>query len=194
MAVSQKEKTEITHNQLKATALKLFLDKGYEQTGIKEIAENSGYAVGSFYRHWKSKQQILMEIWDDFASDFIRGSIENAPTQGNELKMVDYLIARSDQFAQHEITKNIFLTSQILSAQSGYEDISQWASKYTEMLYNFLKRISKSEDENKLRSTASIMHTILNAHAMQNTNTFKLSAFDNDTLACCLISIIKGCI
>lgn len=30
MAIRQKEKTEITHNQLKTTALKLFLDKGYK--------------------------------------------------------------------------------------------------------------------------------------------------------------------
>lgn len=193
MAKKQQEKSQMTRLELKECCLELFLTKGYEETTIKDITNGAGYAVGSFYRHWASKQQILMELWDDFASDFIQQSIKNAPQNPDIYTMVDYLIKRSDKFSQNEMTKKLYLTSHILSTQQGYEDISQWAKGYTDMLYNFLKSTSNNKDEKRLLSTASIIHTILNAHAMQNTEPHIVSAFDNDTLACCLISIIKEC-
>lgn len=53
-----------TKENLKNSALKLFLKKGYEKTTIGEIESAAGLAprAGSFYRHFKSKQQLLIEI------------------------------------------------------------------------------------------------------------------------------------
>ena len=61
-----------THQQLKEQALALFLEKGYEQTGIQEITERTGVAVGSFYRHFSCKEEIFVEIWDEYAANNIR--------------------------------------------------------------------------------------------------------------------------
>lgn len=193
MATKQQIKSKMTRQEVKESCLHLFLERSYEETSIKDITENAGYAVGSFYRHWQSKQQILLELWDDFASDFIRQSIENAPKDQDIKNMVDYLIQRSDKFSENKITKKLYLTTQILSAQQGYDDLSELAKHYTDMLYQFLKTTSENKNDKKLRSTASIMHTILNAHAMQYTEPHIVSGFDNETLACCLISIINSC-
>ena len=56
-----------THDLLKKQALALFLEKGYEQTSIQEITERAGLAVGSFYRHFPCKEEIFVEIWDEYA-------------------------------------------------------------------------------------------------------------------------------
>lgn len=188
----QKEKTEMTRNELKNAAMHLFLNRGYEETAIKDITGFAGYAVGTFYRHWKSKQQLLMELWDDFASDFIQQSVENAPAHADKQEMIKYLISRSNIFSEHEITQKLLLTSQILSAQSGYEDISEWARHYTEMLYRFLSESSGSQDEKSLRSMAAIMHTILNAHAIQNVEPNIISHFDESTLSKCLLAMVNS--
>lgn len=193
MAVKQKEKTEITRKELKNAALQMYLNKGYEETSIKDITNLAGYAVGTFYRHWKSKQQLLMELWDNFASDFIKESIKNSPEHVDKQRMIEYLIMRSNTFAEHEITIKLFLTSQIISAQSSYEDISEWAHNYTDMLYRFLRDSSGTSDETFLHSMASIMHTLLNAHAIQKVEPHIINNFDNKTLSQCLLAMVNAC-
>jgi AcrR family transcriptional regulator len=193
MAVKQKEKTQMTRRELKSAALHLYISKGYEETAIRDITDYADYAVGTFYRHWQSKQQLLMELWDDFASAFIKESVENKPQNATARQMIDYLMLRSNAFSEHEITKKLFITSQILSAQSGYEDISAWAQEYTEMLYRFLRESASNADETYLRSTAAIMHTILNAHAIQNVEPHIVSRFDDRALAECLLAMVSAC-
>lgn len=51
--------------RLKAAALQLFTEHGYEQTSIDEIAANAGVAVGGFYQHFRSKKQLLLTLMDE---------------------------------------------------------------------------------------------------------------------------------
>ena len=41
----------------------LFSTKGFKKTNIKEIAENAGIGVGTFYNYFASKEQLLIEIY-----------------------------------------------------------------------------------------------------------------------------------
>ncbi|MEF9840884.1 MAG: helix-turn-helix domain-containing protein, partial [Lachnospiraceae bacterium] len=63
MGIKQQEKTVQTKQEMKKAAKELFLQKGYDATSIQDIADKAAYSVGSYYRQWKSKQQIFMEIW-----------------------------------------------------------------------------------------------------------------------------------
>lgn len=45
-----------------ASAIRLFGERGYVQTSITEITKDAGYAKGSFYRHWTSKDDLFLKI------------------------------------------------------------------------------------------------------------------------------------
>ena len=120
MGTRQQEKSEMTRNELKESAKKLFLTKGYEETSIQDIADAAGYSVGSVYRQWKSKQQLFMEIWDEYVSCFIRESVINAPEAPGNEEMIDYLLKRSKEFAEMDISKKLYGTSMTLSAAYEY--------------------------------------------------------------------------
>lgn len=51
--------------RLKAAALSLFGEKGYEGASIDEIAGRANLAVGGFYLHFRSKRQLLLVLMDD---------------------------------------------------------------------------------------------------------------------------------
>lgn len=194
MGIRQQEKSEMTRNELKESAKRMFLSKGYEETSIQDIAEAAGYSVGSVYRQWKSKQQLFMEIWDEYVSCFIRESVINAPEAPGCEEMIDYLMRRSNEFAGMEMSKKLYGTSMMLSAQYDYEGLADWAHKYQQMLYLFLKQVSRTENEEKLKTAANIMHCVLNADAMRVAEVKSPRyEFEQKALRECLLAIVNTC-
>lgn len=50
--------------ELLKIAYEMFISKGYENTSVDEIIEMAGIAKGTFYYHFKSKEQLLEEVID----------------------------------------------------------------------------------------------------------------------------------
>ena len=48
-----------TKRRIFETAVKLFAEKGYENTGIDEITAVAGYAKGALYYHFETKEDLL---------------------------------------------------------------------------------------------------------------------------------------
>lgn len=46
------------------SSIKLFCDKGIQQTSIDEIAKSAGVAKGTIYLYFKNKEEIVFTIWD----------------------------------------------------------------------------------------------------------------------------------
>lgn len=44
------------------TAIRAFLELGYQQTGIREIAKRANVSLGNLYNHFPSKEAVLVEI------------------------------------------------------------------------------------------------------------------------------------
>ena len=54
-----------THDELRASAVCLFGEKGFNATTISEITDHAGYAKGNFYRYWKSKDDLFLNIMEE---------------------------------------------------------------------------------------------------------------------------------
>jgi len=55
---------ELTRGYILKAAAKLFRDQGYVATTLRQIAEAAGIQAGSVYYHFRSKDEILLEILD----------------------------------------------------------------------------------------------------------------------------------
>lgn len=87
---------EETVQKILDAALKLFLEKGYEQTTILDIVDNmGGMTRGAFYHHFKSKEEVLDALGDKLFYD--DNPFEKAKCQPNMtgLEKLKYLIANS---------------------------------------------------------------------------------------------------
>ena len=72
------KKTERTRARLMVTAFELFARQGYEQTTVAQIAAAAGVTEMTFYRHFGSKVQLLV---DDPYDPLIAAAISEQPVE-----------------------------------------------------------------------------------------------------------------
>ena len=75
-----------TRQNIRQTAERLFRNRGYAATGMRELAKEVGIEAPSIYNHYKSKDDLLREICLDIASQFFKAfdtidKTEKSPTK-----------------------------------------------------------------------------------------------------------------
>ena len=126
-------------------ALGLFAERGYEATTIEEIAHQAGVAVGGFYQHFASKQQLLLVLMDNLLDGIkdlsdqcaidntseIRSSIERVVRQG---LLIDWAYVGAYR-AWREATA---LNGELRTL---HEQLEQWTAQQIEHMLHTLLQI-----------------------------------------------------
>lgn len=50
---------------LKDAALRLFVERGIDGTGIRELARAAGYSEAAVYRHWTNKDDLVRSLYEE---------------------------------------------------------------------------------------------------------------------------------
>ncbi|TIH12904.1 TetR/AcrR family transcriptional regulator [Marinifilum sp. JC120] len=91
MARKQQEKSLQTKKELMEAANELFGKKGFMETTVAEITKHAGYAKGSFYRHWVSKDKLFLEIVEEKLTEY-RNSRDDRLDKAESLEEVMNII------------------------------------------------------------------------------------------------------
>ena len=62
MPRSSREKSTETRSNIIEAAYRLFVDKGYNATPMREISQHAGVTVGAIYNHFNTKEEIWVEV------------------------------------------------------------------------------------------------------------------------------------
>jgi len=65
MSVLREKKKSERKDRIFSAAVDLFNEKGFSNTSMQDIAENSNLAVGTLYNYFPSKNDLLLEIMQD---------------------------------------------------------------------------------------------------------------------------------
>ena len=77
----RKELGENTRRKILTTAKKLFVEKGYFNTSMRDIARVAGVSTGAVYHHFESKEEIAGHIYRE-TLEIIKRRIESAIKKG----------------------------------------------------------------------------------------------------------------
>lgn len=87
---------EETVQKILDAALKLFLEKGYEETTVLDIIHNmGGMTRGAFYHHFKSKEEVFDALSDKLFQDCNPFEEAKRQTQLNGLEKLKYAVQRA---------------------------------------------------------------------------------------------------
>jgi len=77
----RERKKAATRQKIADTALRLFLERGYEAVGIREIAAEADVAVTTLFSHFASKEALVFEQDADFEHRLAQAVSDRAPDE-----------------------------------------------------------------------------------------------------------------
>ncbi|WP_031519305.1 TetR/AcrR family transcriptional regulator [Streptomyces sp. NRRL F-5123] len=75
----RERKKAATREKIAVAALRLFLERGYDAVGIREVAAEADVAVTTLFSHFASKEALVFERDDDFEQRLTRAVTDRAP-------------------------------------------------------------------------------------------------------------------
>ncbi|MFD7291663.1 TetR/AcrR family transcriptional regulator [Streptomyces sp. NPDC059897] len=75
----RERKKAATRQKIAETALRLFLERGYEAVGIRDVAAEADVAVTTVFSHFASKEALVFEQDQDFEQRLTRAVADRAP-------------------------------------------------------------------------------------------------------------------
>lgn len=72
----RERKKAATHRHIASTALDLFLERGYDAVGVREVAEEADVAVTTLFAHFASKEALVFEHDQDFEERLVHAVME----------------------------------------------------------------------------------------------------------------------
>jgi AcrR family transcriptional regulator len=74
--------------RLAQAAVELYVESGFEQTTVADIAERAGLTERTFFRHFADKREVLFAGQDDFQAMFI-DAVVGAPANASPLQAAE---------------------------------------------------------------------------------------------------------
>lgn len=120
------------------TAIKLFAEKGYDNTGIEEITAVAGYAKGSLYYHFETKEDMF-DLMLEEGTKLLNNNIElkfrhcnNALEKIKAILMIEIkTIIRYEDFITVVINNTLGENSRTLKCQKA---VNEYISKIEEVI------------------------------------------------------------
>ena len=128
----QREKALNTKSEIEEAAKALIAENGYTKTGVSDIAARSGYSVGAFYGHFKSKEHLAAELYKQIMIQAICESVEKGSAINDEDSFIDFLVAHASKVNEDKVLAAIALRCSI--SQEHMDEISQYAVRYLAMV------------------------------------------------------------
>jgi AcrR family transcriptional regulator len=77
----RERKKAATRRKIADTALRLFLEQGYDAVGIREVAARADVAVTTLFAYFPAKEALVFDLDQDFEQLLTRSVLDRAPEE-----------------------------------------------------------------------------------------------------------------
>ena len=105
-----------TKDKIYNTAFDLMTKKGFNNITIEDISKKAGVSVGAFYHYFKSKNDILFEVYQR-ADNYIKDNVAGKLKSENSL---DQIIEFFQFYARYSLQTNIEFTKHLYSTENKF--------------------------------------------------------------------------
>jgi len=156
MSPTREQKKKLTKKSIIQAAVKLFGEKGYENTSIEQLAKEAGVGKGTVYSYFSTKRDIFYAFCEgelEYIHEQLAAKTDkNAPIleQMMTVFMAEFVyITRNPEFGRLFMQEMIFPNT--LSSKSNEEQIN----KYFEMIFPIL---IQAQEKGEIRKELDPLH------------------------------------
>lgn len=126
--MKRKEQAQDTKKNIFQTAVRLINEFGYQNISVSQICNEAGIAKGTFYVHYKSKEDIIRESYylnmEDFLCQRYVKFVQEKPDSTVKQRIIRFLMLEIEfaQSAGYELTCLAYITnlSECIPGPSGH--------------------------------------------------------------------------
>jgi AcrR family transcriptional regulator len=86
IVIRSPDRAELRREEILDASERVFARKGYHATGIADIADELGLGHGTFYRYFKNKHDIAVQVFDRIIVRFARLGLADNPEETTTLE------------------------------------------------------------------------------------------------------------
>lgn len=90
-----------TRQSLADAALELFLDRGYDQVGVKDVADAADVSVTTLFKHFSGKEALVFDQDDDLEAALVAAVRDRTSGQSIPQALREHILLKQTQFAVH---------------------------------------------------------------------------------------------
>jgi AcrR family transcriptional regulator len=120
--------------EIQQVSLELFLRRGFDNVAVAEIAEAAGVSDRTFYRHFATKEDVVLVLFDGYAPG-IHGHLRDHEGEGRPWKVLcdAFVISASSRRAvTPEVLRMVIETPRLLTAY--FERQRTWEAMVAEVI------------------------------------------------------------
>lgn len=145
LRIPKQLRSKETKNKIMKAAIRLFSEKGYNNTSSNEIAIKSEVSIGSFYAYFKDKKQLFLEVFEDYCNHIREIILSNINKDAENLE--DFIYSSINVLIEaHKYNLNFH--KEVMIMQLADKDIRNFVDSQTEFEFKLFKDcISSYENE-----------------------------------------------
>jgi len=129
-----------TRQRLLTAALELFCRRGIDATSVEDVTEEADLGKGTFYRHFSSKQTLLVALVEQAINHLIKSIKAAAPGQDLDHALANVLQAHATHFDAHKQAFTLLFQSGVMLRLEGAanDPIAAQYNRYLHALEDYL--------------------------------------------------------
>lgn len=158
-------------NLIIQAALNEFVEKGYEQTSMNNIAERAKLSKGGLYHHFYSKEELLFAVnsylMQPIAALMRKAELNDNPFEGLKQFIAGYLTFWIEHPKELEI--NLIVISKLVQSKKGQESYNEYISNMKSFFeFMLIKSIEQKIIKNySINLLSSLLFTILEGNLIK---------------------------
>jgi len=128
----EKTRKEINRDVILRCAVELFHERGVDDTSVNLIVARAGIAKGTFYLYFRSKDELIEEVFDGFTSDFFEKVVSPNSLEPRVAAFSEGIIGffAANTLFLEELRKSLFSNKRFRYAEKAFDALSGVIGNY----------------------------------------------------------------
>jgi AcrR family transcriptional regulator len=172
-------RAEATRRRIIDSAVDLFTELGYGETGLADVLQRAGVSKGAFYYHFDSKESVAAAIIEEFtlrSMESMRTRVDSSLPPLDQIIVATFVAAEMLETDKTSRIANQLLQSLGQVSATAINVYREWSREFSCILANGIKDAGLRQGHDAVEAAETIWAGVLGCHLLS-------SAFNDDAYA-----------